>query len=261
MPTTFPLTSGGGGQPAAATASSAVASLVLIVDDEPAIVEAIAYNLRQHGYNVAAAGDAEAALRAFRTQRPDLVLLDVMLPSASGFEVCRRIRQSDARVPILMLTARVAESDRVEGLEIGADDYLIKPFGMRELMARVKALLRRAAGEPAEKNDTSQAGAKTSRVADLGLILDHERREARLGDNVLSLTRKEWDLLAHFLASPGRVFDRQTLLARVWGEDAAFVDERTVDVHVRWLREKIEPVPGKPEYLLTVRGVGYKFRG
>lgn len=233
---------------------------VLIVDDEPAIVEAVAYSLRQQGFAVSAAGDAEAALRAFKTERPDVILLDVMLPSASGFEVCRRIRQTDARVPILMLTARVAEADRVQGLEIGADDYLVKPFGMRELVARVKALLRRSASGDADEPGTPAALPPLTCRA-LGLILDPERREARIGDRPLTLTRKEWDLLAHFLAHPGRVFDRQTLLARVWGEDAAFVDERTVDVHVRWLREKIEPAPGKPEHLLTVRGVGYKFGG
>ncbi len=248
--------------PAAAPITDAAPPLarVLLVDDEPAIVEAVAYNLRQQGYAVTAAGDAEAALRAFKAERPDVILLDVMLPSASGFEVCRRIRQTDARVPILMLTARVAEADRVQGLEIGADDYLVKPFGMRELVARVKALLRRSAsGDADETGIPAAAPALTCRA--LGLVLDPERREARIGDRPLTLTRKEWDLLAHFLSHPGRVFDRQTLLARVWGEDAAFVDERTVDVHVRWLREKIEPAPGKPEHLLTVRGVGYKFQG
>lgn len=233
---------------------------ILLVDDEPAIVEAVAYSLRQQGFAVSAAGDAEAALRAFKAERPDVILLDVMLPSASGFEVCRRIRQSDARVPILMLTARVAEADRVQGLEIGADDYLVKPFGMRELIARVRALLRRSSSGGVDEAGVP-AGAPVLTCRALGLTLDPERREARIGDRSLTLTRKEWDLLAHFLSHPGRVFDRQTLLARVWGEDAAFVDERTVDVHVRWLREKIEPVPGKPEHLLTVRGVGYKFGG
>jgi DNA-binding response OmpR family regulator len=239
----------------------AAAARILLVDDEPAIVEAVAYNLRQQGYVVTAAGDAETALRVFKTERPDVILLDVMLPSASGFEVCRRIRQSDARVPILMLTARVAEADRVQGLEIGADDYLVKPFGMRELVARVKALLRRSSSGADEAAGAMPAPALPLLVCRaLGLVLDGERREARLNDKPLALSRKEWDLLAHFLSHPGRVFDRQTLLARVWGEDAAFVDERTVDVHVRWLREKIEPAPGKPEYLLTLRGVGYKFQ-
>jgi DNA-binding response OmpR family regulator len=240
---------------------------ILVVDDELALVEAIAYNLRQQLFSVICANDAQDALRLFRVEKPDLVLLDVMLPSGSGFEVCRLIRQTDARVPILMLTARIAEADRVQGLEIGADDYLVKPFSMRELMARVKALLRRAGSGAASGNETAPAaepgapmpGGRPANA--LGILLDHERREARLGDKPLVLSRKEWDLLAYFLAYPDRVFDRQTLLERVWGEDAAFVDERTVDVHIRWLREKIEPNPGKPEHLLTVRGVGYKLRG
>ncbi len=229
-----------------------------MVDDEPSLIEAVSYNLRQQNFDVVTASDADEALRLFHHKRPDLILLDVMLPSGSGFEVCRLVRQS-SRVPILMLTARVAEADRVQGLEIGADDYLVKPFGMRELMARVQALLRRSTSE------ASAAGREAAAVLpfatnSLGLVLDHPRREARLGDALLPLSRKEFDVLALLTAYPGRVFDRQTLLDRVWGQDA-YVDDRTVDVHIRWLREKIEPTPGKPQYLLTVRGVGYKFKG
>ena len=230
---------------------------ILVVDDEPSLIETVAYNLRQKNYAVSTAGDADEALRLFRQESPDLILLDVMLPSGSGFEVCRIIRQT-SRVPILMLTARVAEADRVQGLEIGADDYLVKPFGMRELIARVHALLRRASGEA--------QGARSDPVAlpqpanSLGLVLDPSRREVRLRDVLLPLSRKEFDLLALLIAYPGRVFDRQTLLDRVWGNDA-YVDDRTVDVHICWLREKIELTPKKPQYLLTVRGVGYKFKG
>ncbi len=241
---------------------------VLVVDDEPAIVDAVTYNLRQQGYTPLVAGDADAALRLFRERKPDLVILDVMLPSGSGFDICRLIRQSGSTTPILMLTARVAEGDRVHGLEIGADDYLIKPFGMRELMARVKALLRRGTqsgevtpptlpgtlGMPLPVTPTIMASSR------LGLVIEVEKREARTADKTLTLSRKEFDMLALLAAHPGRVFDRQTLLDRVWGEDA-YVDDRTVDVHIRWLREKIEPVPGKPQYLLTVRGIGYKFVG
>ena len=223
---------------------------ILVVDDEPAIAEAVSYNLKMQSHTPLVAADAEEALRLFRAEEPHLVILDVMLPSGSGFEVCRLLRQT-SRVPILMLTARVAEADRVHGLELGADDYLVKPFGMRELMARVRALLRRAGGE--DLPPLSVAG-------DLDLVVDHEKREARLRGDLLTLSRKEFDLLTLLTRHPGRVFDRQTLLDRVWGQDT-FVDDRTVDVHIRWLREKIEPTPGKPTYLLTVRGIGYKFKG
>lgn len=239
--------------PAPATINAAK---VMVVDDEPAIVEAVAYNLRQQGYTPLVAGDADTALRLFREKEPDVIILDVMLPSGSGFDVCRLIRQSGSRVPILMLTARVTETDRVQGLEIGADDYLVKPFGMRELMARVKALLRRGAGS----GETSSATATPISAPTLGLTIDVEKREVRLNEKILTLSRKEFDMLTLLASYPGRVFDRQTLLDRVWGEDA-YVDDRTVDVHIRWLREKIEPIPGKPQFLLTVRGIGYKFQG
>ena len=234
---------------------------VLIVDDEPAIVEAVAYNLRKQGFIPVVAADADSALRMVKEKSPDLIILDVMLPSGSGFDVCRQLRQGGNSVPILMLTARIAEADRVRGLEIGADDYLVKPFGMRELLARVNALLRRGA-LPA----TGEAGSIDERVsvpltADaIGLWIDRDRREARLGEAALTLSRKEFDLLSLLISHPGRVFDRQTLLNRIWGEDV-YIDDRTVDVHIRWLREKIEPEPSKPQYLLTVRGVGYKFQG
>lgn len=231
---------------------------ILIVDDEPAIVEAISWNLRREGHEPLTAGDSDEALRKFRENTPDLVILDVMLPSGSGFDICRRLRQNGSRVPILMLTARIAESDRVFGLQAGADDYLIKPFGMRELMARVMALLRR--GTPAvTEGKVEPAALFRIQVPNIDLVIDPERREARIGDHLLTLSRREFDLLALFAAHPGRVFDRPTLLNLVWGEDAG-VDDRTVDVHIRWLREKIEVTPGSPRYLLTVRGVGYKLQ-
>lgn len=237
----------------------AVTGKILVVDDEPAIVEAVTYNLRQQGYTPITAGDADAALRLFRAQQPDLIILDVMLPSGSGFDVCRLIRQTGSDVPILMLTARVSESDRVQGLEIGADDYLVKPFGMRELMARVKALLRRGGSIGASAQGDSSVPPAIAASAALGLVVNLEKRETTRNGAALKLSRKEFDLLAMLVRHPGRVFDRQTLLDRVWGEDA-YVDDRTVDVHIRWLREKIEPEPGKPRHLLTVRGVGYKFQ-
>jgi len=231
---------------------------VLVVDDEPAIVDAVSYTLRQQGFVPLIAGDADAALRLFRDRSPDVIILDVMLPSGSGFEVCRLIRQGGSAVPILMLTARVSETDRVRGLDTGADDYLVKPFGMRELMARVRALLRRSTGGDVQA-PVGEPATPLIGCAALGLTIDRDKREARRRDETLSLSRKEFDLLALLVANPGRVFDRQTLLDRVWGEDA-YVDDRTVDVHIRWLREKIEPEPGKPVYLLTIRGVGYKFQ-
>jgi DNA-binding response OmpR family regulator len=229
---------------------------ILVVDDEPSLTEALAYNLKANGFDPVVAADADAALRLFREGKPELILLDVMLPSGSGFDICRMIRQSGSKVPILMLTARIAESDRVQGLELGADDYVVKPFGMRELMARIKALLRRAASG-GEVGATMQGPSLAS--AALNLVIDIEKREARLGESALKLSRKEFDLLAALTAHPGRVFDRQALLDRVWGE-GNIVDDRTVDVHMRWLREKIEPEPGKPAHLLTVRGVGYKWQ-
>lgn len=222
---------------------------VLVVDDENPIVEAVAYNLRKEGFQALTASDAEQCLAIARSEKPDLIILDVMLPSASGFDVCRLLRkQSD--VPIIMLTARAEETDRVVGLELGADDYITKPFSMRELMARVKTVLRRShAGAPA-----------TDAVVTVGdLTVDPNRYEVTLGDKRIELSPKEFDLLRFMATHPGQVFSRQSLLDRVWGADA-YVEDRTVDVHIRWLREKIEVNSSRPERLLTIRGVGYKFR-
>jgi DNA-binding response OmpR family regulator len=233
-----------------------IGAKILVVDDEPSLTEALAYNLRSHGFAPVVAADADTALRLFREEKPDLVLLDVMLPSGSGFDICRMIRQGGSQTPILMLTARIAESDRVQGLELGADDYVVKPFGMRELIARIKALLRRSASSG--EGGGSLLGPNLV-SASLGMVLDQEKREVRLGENSIKLSRKEFDLLSVLTAHPGRVFDRQALLDRIWGV-GNIVDGRTVDVHIRWLREKIEPEPSKPLHLLTVRGVGYKWQ-
>ena len=223
---------------------------ILVVEDEAELAEVVVYNLRQQGYTAIIAGDAETAMRLAHERRPDVILLDVMLPGGSGMEICHRLRQEGDNVPILMLTARAAENDRIQGLETGADDYLTKPFSMRELMARVKALLRRAG--------TVEDSTKIT-IAPLEFVMDTEKREATLkGDNV-SFSRKEFDLLAFLARHPGRVFDRTTLLTQVWGEDS-FITERTVDVHIRWLRQKIEPEPSTPQYLRTVRGLGYKLQ-
>jgi phosphate regulon transcriptional regulator PhoB len=218
---------------------------ILVVDDEQPILDAVSYNLEKEGYQVITAPDADTCLDLVRQEGPDLILLDVMLPSLSGFDVCRLIRKQ-RDVPIIMLTARADETDRVVGLELGADDYVTKPFSMRELMARIKAILRRAAGP------------STATTVTLGdLTIDLERHEARLGDRRLDLSPREFELLRFLAGHPGQAFSRQTLLDRVWGEDAYVVD-RTVDVHIRWLREKIERNPSAPQRLLTVRGVGYK---
>jgi phosphate regulon transcriptional regulator PhoB len=220
---------------------------VLVVDDEAPIAEALAYNLRKEGHLPLVAGDGEQCLAVAREERPDLVLLDVMLPSGSGFDVCRKLRK-ESDVPIIMLTARAEEMDRVVGLELGADDYVTKPFSMRELMARVKSVLRRSAvgGWPVEG------------VLHRGdLTLDVARHEVKKGDAIIDLSPKEFELLSFLMQHPGRAFARETLLDRVWGADA-YVGERTVDVHVRWLREKVEENPARPKLLLTIRGVGYK---
>ena len=223
---------------------------VLVVDDELPIVEAVAYSLKKEGYIVITATDAEQCLEAVKRESPSLVLLDVMLPSASGFDVCRMLRkQTD--VPIIMLTARAEETDRVVGLEIGADDYVTKPFNMRELMARVKSVLRRANPQETPAQTIIRAG---------NIMIDPNRYEVRIEERPITLSPKEFELLRFFVTHPGQVFTRQVLLDRVWGA-AAYVEERTVDVHIRWLREKIEINPSQPVRMLTVRGVGYKFNG
>jgi DNA-binding response OmpR family regulator len=225
-----------------------VARLVL-VDDDANLRHTLGYALRQEGFDVVVAEDGERGLEAFRQQRPDVVLLDVMLPNVDGFEVCRRIRR-ESDVPILMLTARDTEVDKVVGLELGADDYLAKPFSTRELVARVRALLRR----------TRQTVAPTGeRLESAGLLLDSGRHRVTLEGREIALKPKEFDLLAFFMAHPGQVFGREQLLASVWGYDFAG-DSRTVDTHVKTLREKLSDDAERPKWIDTVRGVGYRFR-
>ncbi len=223
---------------------------VLVVDDELPIVEAVAYSLRREGYETLTANDAEQCLEIARSKRPDLIILDVMLPSASGFDICRLLRKQ-SNIPIIMLTARADETDRVVGLELGADDYITKPFSMRELMARVKTILRRS-------NSSAGAMPEEARVVLGDLTIDMDRHEVFVRGEAVELSPREFELLHFLTAQPGRVFSRQTLLDRVWGADA-YVEDRTVDVHIRWLREKIEITPSRPERLVTIRGVGYKY--
>ena len=231
---------------------------ILVVEDEIALQETLAYNLKRQGYEVRTTGDGSVALEEARTFKPDLVLLDVMLPGIDGFEVCRVLRQ-EASTPVLMLTARDDEIDRVVGLEVGADDYMTKPFSMRELMARVKAMLRRVRMIREEMQSESGSAQPPSQVLTFGaLALDQTRREVRLESQVLVLKPKEYELLTFMAQHRGQVLSREFILERVWGWN--FIgDSRTVDVHIRWLREKIEIDPSSPQRLITVRGAGYRF--
>ncbi len=231
---------------------------ILVVEDELALRETLTYNLRKEGYEVQAVGDGRSAVEAARRIKPDLIVLDVMLPGIDGFEVARQVRR-ELTIGILMLTARVDEIDRVVGLEVGADDYLTKPFSMRELLARVKAHFRRTSMIREQMKAALSAQAHRE-LRFGGLLIDATRREVTLEDKVLSLKPKEYDLLLFLAEHKGQLLTREFILERVWGWD--FVgDSRTVDVHVRWLRQKIEVDPAVPARIVTVRGGGYRFEG
>ncbi len=238
-----------------------MAEKVLVVEDEPTLQETLIYNLKKQGYTVEAAGDGRKAVEAARSFLPDLIVLDIMLPEMDGFEVCKIVRK-EMTVPILMLTARDDEIDRVVGLEVGADDYLTKPFSMRELLARVKAQLRRTEmvrSELAKVNTPSlEAEHEVLRFGDLEINLT--RREVSLDGGVLPLRPQEYELLVFFAQHKGQMLSREFILERVWGWEYVG-DSRTVDVHVRWLRQKIESDPAKPQRIVTVRGGGYRFEG
>jgi len=234
---------------------------ILIVEDEPALQDTLFYNLKKEGYAVEAVGDGRAALDAARRLKPDLIVLDIMLPEMDGFEVARILRK-EMTAAILMLTARDDEIDRVVGLEVGADDYLTKPFSMRELMARVKAQLRRAR-LLREEQSTEAHEVRNTQHAVLNfsdLSINATRREVTLNGEVLPMKPKEYDLLLFFAEHKGQMLSREFILERVWGWD--FIgDSRTVDVHVRWLRQKIEADAANPTRIVTVRGGGYRFEG
>lgn len=228
------------------------AKKILVVEDEPDIRKLVHYNLTQERFKLVEAEDGETALRAIQRNKPDLIILDLMLPGLSGLELCRTLREraETARLPILMLTAKAGEADRVVGLELGADDYLTKPFSPRELVARVKALLRRS---------TMQGAAPGAERYEKGpLKIDFSTYEVSVKGKSVKLTLREFELLRFLVQNPNRVLNRDQLLDRVWGGEV-FVDPRTVDVHVRRLRKAIERNDRKPEWVLTVRGVGYKF--
>ena len=226
--------------------------IVLVIEDEENLLKAIKYNLEQDGYKVQSAMDGEQGLELARQMEPSMIILDIMLPKMDGIEVCRILRR-ESSVPILMLTAKSEEIDRVVGLELGADDYVTKPFSMRELLARIKAILRRyplsANGKAAESGKVLKAGK---------LEINLSKHEVTLGGKLLELKPREFDLLALLVENAGRALTRDQILEHIWGQDY-YGDTRTVDVHIRWLREKIEGDPGSPKQIITIRGVGYRF--
>jgi len=223
-------------------------STILLVEDDPILSETLRYNLEREGYAVINASDGVVGLERARRDQPDMVILDVMLPRLDGFSVCRILRQ-ESEVPILILTARQDEIDRIAGLELGADDYVAKPFSLGELLARVRAIMRRSDRRISAPREVLDAGA---------IRLDTGSRRAWRDNVELNLSQKEFDLLACLMRNRGIALSRDVLLERVWGYDF-LGDSRTVDVHIRWLREKVEPDPGKPTYIQTVRGIGYRF--
>jgi DNA-binding response OmpR family regulator len=229
-----------------------MAATILIVEDEYAVARGIQYALEQEGYDVTVARKGSEGLDFATSQAPDLVILDVRLPDMDGFEVLRRMRGAGNKAPVMFLTARDEEMDKVVGLELGADDYLGKPFGLRELMSRIKALLRRAYGDLADA-----AGGRLIRHNDL--VIDLERRRVQRGARRISLTATEFEILRHLASRPGRVFSRRELLELVRDYEALDQDEKTINVHISHLREKVEDDPSEPAFILTVRGAGYAF--
>jgi DNA-binding response OmpR family regulator len=230
---------------------SSEAPRILLVDDEQSVQTLLTYPLRKEGYEVIAASTGREALARFQEGQFDLVVLDVMLPEVDGFDVCKQLRAKSS-VPIIMLTAKAEELDKVLGLELGADDYITKPFSMREFRSRVKAVLRRA-------NVTRNGDAPDEPLVNGELSVDFAKRQVELRGDPIRLTYVEFEILAALARSPGRVFSRSMLLERLWG-DSSFRDPRTIDVHIRHLREKLERDPANPELIFTVRGVGYHFR-
>lgn len=239
---------------------------ILIVEDDATLQETLEYNLLNQGYDVVKAGNGYAAIESARNLNPDLVLLDLMLPGIDGFEVCRILRR-ESSVPILMLTARTEEVDKIVGLEVGADDYLTKPFSMRELVARVKALLRRVELVREETTTNREGGPDgdagepdRGTLAFDNLVIDLARREVRLNGQPVKMKPKEFDLLLYLARHKGIALSRDLILERVWNWSFDG-NSRTVDVHVRWLREKLEDDPANPTRIVTVRGLGYRFDG
>jgi DNA-binding response OmpR family regulator len=226
-------------------------STILLVDDEESVQKLLAYPLEREGFRVVQARDGQEALERFAAERIDLVVLDLMLPKLDGLEVCKQLRATST-VPIIMLTARDDELDKVLGLELGADDYITKPFSIREFRSRVRALLRRA-------SIPRDGGVDDELIETDGLRIDAGRRTVELNGRAIRLTYVEFELLRALAAHPGRVYSRRMLLEALWG-GSDYREPRTIDVHVRHLREKLEEDPREPAFILTVRGVGYRFR-
>lgn len=224
---------------------------ILLVDDEPLITDSLSYSLRKEGFEVKAVGDGMVVLQEVQDFQPDLLVLDLMLPGMSGLEICQRLRAKSS-IPVIMLTARGEEIDRVLGLEVGADDYLAKPFSFRELLARIRSILRRV--------ELDRQAAQLQQISLGRLSLDPVARRVFKGEQELQLSAREFDLLSVLMKNAGRALSREELLAEVWGEDW-IGDPRTLDVHVRWLRLKTEEDPASPQYIQTVRGHGYRFAG
>lgn len=228
---------------------------VLIVEDEQNIVDILAFNLSREGYDTIEAYDGTTGLQLALEQNPDLILLDLMLPGMNGFEVCRKLRETGSSIPILMLTAREEEADKVMGLELGADDYITKPFSMRELLARVKANIRRVSMAPAV------GGAQNVPESGRRLVIDKTMSAVRKDGKTLDLSQREYDLICFLAAEPGKIFSREVLMERVWNYEGYVGDVRAVDVAVRRLREKLEDDPANPAFIVTKRGMGYYFAG
>ena len=230
---------------------------ILVVEDEKNIVDILVFNLRREGYGTLEAYDGVTGLQLALDQDPDLILLDLMLPRLDGFEVCRRLREQGRATPVIMLTAREEETDKVLGLELGADDYITKPFSMRELLARVKANIRRVAMAPAQ---LPQAGSEPGKRLDLGrVVVDLEGATVYKDGRALELTQREYDLIRFLASQPGKVFSREALMEHVWNYEGYVGDVRAVDVAVRRLREKVEDDPASPQFVVTRRGLGYYF--
>lgn len=226
---------------------------ILIVEDEQNIVDILSFNLSRDGYDTLEAYDGVTGLQLALEENPDLILLDLMLPGMDGFDVCKRVRASGSATPIIMLTAREEETDKVLGLELGADDYITKPFSVRELMARIKANIRRVDMRPQEEE-------KEKRENRLGRFsIDTMQMVVYKDGKALELSQREYDLICYLAAQPGKVFSRESLMENVWNYEGYVGDVRAVDVAVRRLREKIEDNPANPTTIITKRGVGYYF--
>lgn len=233
-----------------------MAKTVLIVEDEKNIVDILNFNLVKEGYTTLEAYDGESGLQLALEQDPDLVLLDLMLPKMTGFDVCKALRAQGRTTPVIMLTAREEEADKVLGLDLGADDYITKPFSMRELMARVNANIRRSSMAPAAVPAAREGVLTFGR-----LVIDTEKLTVFKDGSALELTQREYELISFLAATPEQVYSREALMEHVWNYDGYVGDVRAVDVAVRRLREKVEDDPAEPKYILTRRGLGYLFHG